>query len=171
MKAPKLLAQVRLAIRYRRYSIKTEKSYVYWIRFFIRYHDLRHSREMGAVEVTAFLSYLTTERDVAATMQQQALSALLFLYKQVLEIDLPWLDSLVRPKKPARLPTVLNPAEIQKILALMEGHHGLMARLLYGAGMRLMECQRLRIKDIDLIRKEIMIRDGKGGKDRAPCFY
>ena len=164
---PKLLDQVRLAIRYRHYSIKTEKSYVYWIRWFIRYHGLRHPRGMGATEVTAFLSYLATERDVAAATQQQALSALLFLYKQVLEINLPWLDNLVRPKKPARLPTVLNPAEIQKILAFMDGQHGLMARLLYGAGMRLMECQSLRVKDIDLIRKEIMIRDGKGGKDRV----
>lgn len=164
---PKLLDQVRLAIRYRHYSIKTEKSYVYWIRWFIRYHGLRHPRDMGAAEVTAFLSFLAAERNVAVATQQQALSALLFLYKQVLKIDLPWLENLVRPKKPARLPTVLNPSEIQKILSLMDGQHGLMARLLCGAGMRLMECQRLRIKDIDLIRKEIMVRDGKGGKDRV----
>jgi integron integrase len=162
-----LLDQVRQAIRYRHYSIKTEKSYVYWIRLFIRYHGLRHPRDMGAAEVTAFLSYLATERDVAAATHQQALSALLFLYKQVLEMALPWLDDLVRPKKPAHLPTVLNPDEVKKILSLMEGQHGLMARLLYGAGMRLMECQRLRIKDIDLTRKEITIRDGKGGKDRV----
>ncbi len=163
---PKLLDSVRQAIRYRHYSLKTEKAYVYWIRFFIRFHGLRHPKEMGAVEVTAFLSHLATGRDVSASTQQQALSALLFLYKNVLEIDLPWMDSIVRPKKPMRLPTVLNQSEVQRILAALDGQHGLMARLLYGTGMRLMECQSLRVKDVDFHRSEILIRNGKGGKDR-----
>lgn len=164
---PKLLDQVRHAIRIRHYSIRTEDSYVYWVRAFIRFHGLRHPRELGAREVTGFLSHLATERDVAAATQQQALSALLFLYRHVLEIELPWLDDLVRPKKPARLPTVLNHEEIAALLAAVPPEHGLMARLLYGTGMRLMECLRLRIKDIDFVRREILIHDGKGAKDRV----
>lgn len=132
--APKLLDQVRHAIRLRHYSIRTEQAYVYWIANFIRFNGMRHPREMGAREVTAYLSHLAAERDVAAATQQQALSALLFLYKAVLEIDLPWLSDLVRPKKPARLPTVLNESEVARILALTEGGHGLMLRLIYGAG-------------------------------------
>lgn len=165
--APKLLDQLRQAIRIRHYSIRTEEAYVYWVRWFVRFHGLRHPREMGAREVTAFLSHLASERNVAASTQQQALSALLFLYKAVLEIDLPWLDDLVRPKKPARLPTVLNVDEVARILAAMPPGHGLMARLLYGTGMRLMECLRLRVKDVDFTRREILIRDGKGAKDRV----
>ncbi|MBL8448714.1 MAG: integron integrase [Dechloromonas sp.] len=165
--APKLLDQVRRAIRIRHYSIRTEEAYVYWVRGFVRFHGLRHPRELGAREVTAFLSHLASERDVAASTQQQALSALLFLYKVVLETDLPWLDDLVRPKKPARLPTVLNADEVARVLAAMPPGHALMARLLYGTGMRLMECLRLRIKDVDFTRREILIRDGKGAKDRV----
>ena len=122
---------------------------------------------MGAKEVTAFLTHLAVERDVAAATQQLALSALLFLYKQVLGIDLPWLDEIVRPKKPARLPTVLNEREVECVLALMEGVHGLMARLIYGSGLRLSECLRLRIKDVDFERREVLVRDGKGAKDRV----
>ena len=133
----------------------------------MRLNGLRHPRDMGAREVTAFLTHLAVECDVAAATQQQALSALLFLYKQVLGIDLPWLDDIVRPKKPARLPTVLNEREVECILALMEGVHGLMARLIYGAGLRLLECLRLRVKDIDFDRKEVLVRDGKGAKDRV----
>jgi integron integrase len=166
-RAPKLLDQVRNAIRIRHYSIRTEEAYVHWTRAFIRFHGLRHPREMGAREVTAYLSHLATERDVAAATQQQALSALLFLYRHVLETDLPWLNDLVRPKKPARLPMVLNLDEVSRLLTAVRPEHALMARLLYGTGMRLMECLRLRVKDIDFMRREIMIREGKGAKDRV----
>lgn len=166
-RAPKLLDQVRDAIRIRHYSIRTEEAYVQWIRSFIRFHGLRHPMEMGAREVTVYLSHLATERDVAAGTQQQALSALLFLYRHVLEINLPWLDDLVRPKKPARLPTVLNQDEVSHLLDAVRPDHALMARLIYGTGMRLMECLRMRVKDIDFTRREIMIRDGKGAKDRV----
>ena len=166
-RAPKLLEQVVDAIRIRHYSIRTEEAYVYWVRAFIRFHGLRHPRDMGAREVTTFLSHLATERDVAAATQQQALSALLFLYRHVLEIDLPWLDDLVRPKKPARLPTVLNHDEVARLLAAVRPEYTLMVHLLYGTGMRLMECLRLRIKDVDFVRGEILVRDGKGAKDRV----
>ena len=167
MLAPKLLDQVKNAIRIRHYSLRTEASYVYWVRWFIRYNGLRHPRDMGAREVTAFLTHLAVDHDVASATQHQALSALLFLYKQVLEIDLPWLDEVVRPKKPVRLPTVLNEGEVECVLALMSGVHGLMARLIYGSGLRLSECLRLRVKDVDFVRREVMVRDGKGAKDRV----
>ena len=167
MPTPRLLDQVRAAIRIRHYSIRTEEAYVHWIVAFIRFQQMRHPREMGAREVTAYLSYLAMQRDVAASTQRQALSALLFLYKQVLEIDLPWLDDLVRPKKPARLPTVLNRDEVSRVLDAVRPEHALMARLLYGTGMRLMECLRLRVKDVDFIRREILVREGKGNKDRV----
>jgi len=165
--APKLVDQLRAAIRLRHYSIRTETAYVQWVIRFVRFHGMRHPSELAAREVTAFLSHLATEGNVAASTQQQALSALLFLYKTVLEIDLPWLNDLVRPKKPARLPVVLNVDEVQRILMALSGTHQLMGRLLYGTGMRLMECLRLRVKDVDFTRREILIRDGKGGKDRV----
>ena len=165
--SPKLLDQVRNAIRIRHYSLRTEETYVYWIRWFVRFNGLRHPRDMGAREVTAFLTHLAVERDVAAATQQQALSALLFLYKQVLEIELPWLNDIVRPKKPVRLPTVLNEREVECVLSLMSGVHGLMTKLIYGAGLRLSECLRLRIKDVDFDRLEVVVRDGKGAKDRV----
>ncbi len=165
--APKLLDQVKNAIRIRHYSLRTEESYVHWVRAFIHFNGLRHPRDLGAHEVTAFLTHLAVERDVAAATQHQALSALLFLYKQVLGIDLPWLNEVVRPKRPARLPTVLNEGEVQCLLALMHGVHGLMARLIYGAGLRLTECLRLRVKDVDFSRREVLVRDGKGAKDRV----
>jgi integron integrase len=166
-RAPRLLDQVREAIRIRHYSIRTEEAYVHWVKAFIRFHGLRHPREMGAREVTTFLSHLATGRDVAAATQQQALSGLLFLYRNVLEVDLPWLDDLVRPKKPARLPTVLNQEEVARLLDAVRPGHDLMVRLLYGTGMRLMECLRLRIKDVDFVQREILVRDGKGAKDRV----
>ena len=165
--APRLLDQVREAIRIRHYSIRTEEAYVHWVKAFIRFHGLRHPREMGAREVTTFLSHLATGRDVAAATQQQALSGLLFLYRNVLEVDLPWLDDLVRPKKPARLPTVLNQEEVARLLHAVRPGHDLMVRLLYGTGMRLMECLRLRVKDVDFVQREILLRDGKGAKDRV----
>lgn len=128
---------------------------------------MRHPSELGAREVTDFLSHLATDRDVAAATQQQALSALLFLYRHVLEIDLPWLSDLVRPKRPARLPTVLSQPEVARVLAAVRPEQALMARLLYGTGMRLMEGMRLRVKDVDFARCEILIREGKGAKDRV----
>lgn len=163
---PKLLDQVRDRLRVKHYSIRTETQYLQWIRRFILFHGKRHPREMGAVEVEAFLTHLAVAGRVAAATQNQALSALLFLYREVLNIDLPWLDKVVRAKQPQRLPVVLTRQEVTAILDRMTGVHGLMARLLYGTGMRLMECVRLRVKDVDFERAEIVVRDGKGAKDR-----
>ena len=166
-RAPRLLEQVSDAIRRRHYSRRTEEAYVYWIKRFIYFSDKRHPREMGAQEVTAFLSHLARDRDVAASTQNQALSALLFLYKEVLGQALPWLDQVERAKRPARVPTVLSVAEVQRLLAQMQGTKWLMASLLYGAGLRLRECLKLRVKDIDFDYRQIMVRDAKGGKDRV----
>lgn len=165
--SPKLLDQLRDKLRLKHYSIRTEVQYVQWVRRFILFHDKRHPQEMGAGEVEAFLTHLAVSGRVAASTQNQALSALLFLYREVLEIDLPWLDNVVRAKRPARLPVVLTHNEVQAVLGRMTGAHGLMARLLYGTGMRLMECVRLRVKDVDFERAEILVRDGKGAKDRV----
>lgn len=165
--APKLLDQVRARIRVKHYSIRTEDQYVQWIKRFIVFHGKRHPRDMGAAEVEAFLSDLAVTGGVAAATQNQALAALLFLYREVLEITLPWLDGVTRAKPSRRLPVVLTPVEVRAVLDRMDGTHGLMARLLYGTGMRLMECVRLRVKDVDFGRNEILIRDGKGGKDRV----
>jgi integron integrase len=164
---PKLLDQVRDKIKVKHYSIRTETQYVQWIRRFILFHGKRHPKEMGAAEAEAFLTHLAVEGNVSASTQNQALSALLFLYREVLGMELPWLDDVVRAKKPQRLPSVLNRDEVSLVLERMEGTHGLMARLLYGTGMRLMECCRLRVKDIDFRQREILIRDGKGAKDRV----
>ncbi len=164
---PKLLDQVRARIRVKHYSIRTEDQYVHWIRRFIFFHDKRHPRDLGAAAVEAFLSDLAVNGRVAASTQNQALSALLFLYREVLEIALPWLDNITRAKPSQRLPVVLTPAEVRAVLERMDGVYGLMARLLYGTGMRLMECVRLRVKDVDFGRSEILIRDGKGAKDRV----
>lgn len=163
---PKLLDQVRDRIRAKHYSLRTETQYVQWIKRFILFHDKRHPQEMGAAEVEAFLTHLAVVGKVSASTQNQALSALLFLYKEVLSIDLPWLDKVVRAKQPQRLPVVLTRTEVQAVLTRMSGTYGLMANLLYGTGMRLMECVRLRVKDIDFEREEILIRNGKGAKDR-----
>jgi integron integrase len=164
---PKLLDQVRARIRVKHYSIRTEDQYVHWIKRFIYFHGRRHPRDLGAPEVEAFLSDLAVNGRVAASTQNQALSALLFLYREVLEIALPWLDNITRAKPSQRLPVVLTPAEVRAVLERMEGVYALMARLLYGTGMRLMECVRLRVKDVDFGRNEILIRDGKGAKDRV----
>lgn len=166
-KTPKLLDQVRERLRLKHYSIRTEQQYVQWARRFILFHDKRHPRELGAAEVEAFLTHLAVEGNVAAATQNQALSALLFLYREVLEINLPWLDNVVRAKRPARLPVVLTRQEVTAVLDRMSGTYGLLARLLYGTGMRLMEVIRLRVKDVDFSRAEIVVRDGKGGKDRV----
>lgn len=164
---PRLLDQVREQIRLKHYSIRTERVYCEWIKRYVRFHKYRHPLDMGAPEVEAFLSDLAVRRDVSASTQNQALAALLFLYKQVLKQELPWLGEVVRAKKPARLPVVLSIDEVQRILARLEGEVGLVARLLYGGGMRLMEGVRLRVKDVDFARNEITIRDGKGQKDRV----
>jgi len=164
---PKLLQQVRQELRVRHYSLRTEEAYLQWIRRFILFHGKRHPDQMNQPEVEAFLSYLATERNVAASTQNQALSAILFLYKVILRVELPWLDGVVRAKRPARLPTVLTASEVRKVLAAMDGQAWLMASLLYGAGLRLMECLRLRIKDVDFGYKQILARDGKGEKDRV----
>jgi len=165
--APRLLDRVRDAIRRRNYSYRTEETYVHWIRRFIFFSGKRHPEDMGAAEVTAFLSHLARERDVAAATQNQALSALLFLYKEVLARPLPWLDDLERAKRPARLPTVLSRSEVQRMLAAMRGTKWLMASLFYGAGLRLTECLKLRVKDVDFEYRQILVRDGKGAKDRV----
>ena len=163
----KLLDQVRDRIRVKHYSIRTETQYVQWIKRFILFHGKRHPQEMGAAEVEAFLTHLAVDGHVSASTQNQALSALLFLYKEVLAIDLPWLNNVVRAKLSQRLPVVLTRSEVREVLVRMNGVYGLMANMLYGTGMRLMECVRLRVKDVDFERGEILIREGKGGKDRV----
>lgn len=165
--APKLLDLLRDRLRLKHYSIRTETQYVQWVGRFILFHGKRHPQEMGAKEVEAFLTHLAVEGRVAAATQNQALSALLFLYRELLHINLPWLDEVVRAKRPARLPVVLTREEVQAVLGRTEGTYGLMLRLLYGTGMRLMECVRLRVKDVDFSRAEIIVRDGKGAKDRV----
>jgi integrase len=145
----RLLDQVREQIRLKHYSIRTERVYCEWVRRFIRFHAYRHPAEMGAVEVEAFLSDLAVRRDVSASTQNQALAALLFLYKQVLKVELPWLGEVVRAKKSVRLPVVLTVEEVQAVLAQLEGELWLIASLLYGSGMCLMEVMRLRVKDVD----------------------
>ena len=166
MKAPKLLDQVRDAIRVRHYSIRTEEAYIQWIKRYIFFHKKQHPRDMGEAEITAFLSHLAVDKHVSSSTQNQALSALLFLYKEVLGVELDWLDDVVRAKRPQRLPVVLTVSEVRKILGLIPGTNGLIARLMYGTGMRLMEVARLRVKDVNFEYRQITIRDGKGGKDR-----
>ena len=163
---PRLLDQVRARCRVKHYSIRTEKSYIDWIRRFILFHSKRHPLEMGAKEIEAFLTHLAVSGNVAASTQNQALAAILFLYKEVLAVELPWLDGVTRAKRPARLPVVLTSEEVRGLLAQLEGTHHLIASLLYGSGLRLMEAIRLRVKDVDFDRLEVTVRDGKGGKDR-----
>ncbi len=165
--APRLLAQLRERMRYLHYSLRTERAYVYWSRFFIRWHGLRHPREMGAAEVEAFLTMLATQRRVSAATHGQALSAILFLYKEVLAIDLPWMVELQRPGRARRIPSVLTQGEVRALLSAMEGPVGLLTALMYGTGLRLMEAMRLRVKDVDFDRNVIVVREAKGGKDRV----
>ncbi len=164
---PRLRELLHAAIRSRNYSRRTEKTYWYWVRYFILFHGKRHPAEMGAAEVSAFLSWLAAEHDVAAATQNQALHALLFLYKQVLGKELPWLDGVVRAKRQARLPVVLTEEEVKRLLAQLDGTVWLMASLLYGAGLRQIECLTLRVKDIDFAYRQMIVRDGKGAKDRV----
>jgi len=164
---PKLLDQVRDMMRRKHYSIRTEQSYVDWIRRFILFHSKRHPAQMAEPEVTAFLTHLARDNGVAASTQNQALSALLFLYKQVLKQDLGWLENVERAKKPARLPVVLTREEVRELFRQLHGTTRLMGGLLYGSGLRLMECVRLRVKDVDFGYARITVRDAKGGKDRV----
>ena len=164
---PRLLDRLREAIRVRHYSIRTEEAYVDWVRRFILFHGKRHPQDMGAPEVAAFLTHLAVNRQVAASTQSQAKSALLFLYREVLDVQLPWLDEIVVAKDQRRLPVVLSPSEVRLLLHELNGTMGLVASLLYGTGMRLLEGLRLRIKDVDFERRELIVRDGKGGKDRV----
>lgn len=167
MPEPKLLDQVRGKIRLKHYSIRTEQAYLDWIKRFVLHFGKRHPRDLGAAEVEQFLTYLAVHGKVAASTQNQAKSALLFLYKEVLALELPWLDNVEQSKVPKRLPVVLNRDEVQALLSRLAGTHWLVASLLYGTGMRIMECLRLRVKDVDFKRREILIRDGKGFKDRV----
>ena len=162
-----LIEAVRARIRRRGMSLRTEVAYVGWVRRFVSANGWRHPRELGGKEVEAFLTNLAVRGQVAASTQNQALAAFLFLYREVLGSELPWMDEVIRAKRPQRLPVVLTRAEVEAVLDEMSGRDALMARLLYGSGLRLMECVRLRIKDVDFARGEICVRDGKGGKDRV----
>ena len=163
---PKLLQQVSDLMRQRHYSPRTEHAYIYWIKRYILFHQKRHPINLGAHEATAFLSHLARAGQVSSSTQNQALAALLFLYRDVLRQPLPWLDAIERAKRPQHVPVVFTETEVQQILAHLSGTPRLMAQLLYGAGLRLMECLRLRVKDIDFEYRQITVRDGKGGKDR-----
>lgn len=164
---PKLLDQLRIVIRTRHYSLRTEETYVDWARRYILFHDKRHPKDMGANEVEAFLSHLAVERHVSASTQNQAKAALLFLYKHVLDIDLPWLDEITHAKRWQRLPVVLTQSEIRVLFGQLSGTMGLIASLLYGSGLRLLEGLRLRVKDLDFEMRQITVREGKGNKDRV----
>ncbi len=166
-KTARLLERVRVATRSRHYSPRTEQAYLGWARRFVDFHDKRDPAEMGEAEISKFLSWLATQGRVSASTQNQALSALLFLYEEVLQRDLEWLKDVVRAKRPLRLPVVLSRDEVNSILAELRGTPWIMASLMYGSGLRLMECCRLRVKDLELTRGEIIVRDGKGAKDRV----
>lgn len=167
MNSPRLLDRVREVLRRKHYSIRTEEAYVGWIRRFVLFHGKRHPQDMGLPEVDAFLTDLAVRQGVAASTQNQALSALLFLYAEVLQQPLDGLVQAVRAKQPQRLPTVLTREEVALVLDALTGVHQLMAKLLYGSGLRLMECVRLRVKDVDFAQRQVVVRDGKGGKDRV----
>jgi len=163
---PHLLDVVRDRIRARHFSYQTEKSYLGWIRQFVRFHRRRHPRGMGAPEIEAFLNHLAVDRTVSASTQNQALSALLFLYREAPHIELPWLDGVVRAKRPERVPVVLSREEIRRLMHFLRDDPWLAVGLMYGGGRRVSECTRLRIKDLDFGYRQITVRDGKGGKDR-----
>jgi integron integrase len=164
---PRLLDAVRAQIRMRHYSFRTQKAYVDWIVRFIKFHGREHPQNLGGEEVRNFLSHLATDLQVSPATQSQALSALLFLYKRVLNVDLPWIDNVVRARRPKRLPTVLDKDEVRRVIAHLRGDYWLIAGLLYGSGLRLLEALRLRVKDLDLYHHRVLVRDGKGAKDRA----
>ena len=162
-----LLTRVRDVIRVRHYSIRTEKAYIGWIKRFVRFHRMKHPETMGAEDVRRFLTWLAVERNVAAATQNQALNSLVFIYREVLSINLGDIAGTVRAKKTPNLPTVFSESEVMNVLSLLHGEHWLMTALLYGSGLRLMECVRLRVKDIDFHYRCLVVRDGKGGKDRV----
>jgi integron integrase len=164
---PRLLDQVRARIRFKHYSIRTEQAYIDWIRRFIKFNRNRHPVDLSSRDVEQFLTHLASVGHVAASTQNQAQSALLFLYREVLSRELPWLEGVVRAKTPSRLPVVLTRTEVADVLTRMRGTHRLIGDLLYGTGMRIMEALRLRVKDVDFGRREILVRDGKGAKDRV----
>ena len=164
--AVKLLDQLRERIRYLHYSRRTEEAYVHWVRAFIRWHGLRHPVEMGGPEVEAYLTYLAGERSLAPSSHRQALSALLFLYGKVLCVSLPWMNDIGRPQVMRRIPVVLSPDEVAAVFAQLVGEHALLARLLYGTGLRITEALQLRVKDLDFSNRALVVRSGKGGKDR-----
>jgi integron integrase len=166
----KLLARVREVIRLKHYSYRTERSYCDWIVRYVRFHGLRHPATMGGEHVGAFLSSLATVRHVSASTQNQALAAILFLYRDVLKQEIAWMDGVTRAKRPRRLPVVLTRAEVTTLLAKMSGTHALMARVMYGTGLRLTECLQLRVKDVELARLQLIVREGKGAKDRITMF-
>ena len=163
---PRLLDRLRDAIEVRGLSRRTGRAYARWVVRYVRFHRLRHPATLGGAEVTAFLTHLAVREQVSASTQNQALAALLFLYREVLETDLPWLDQVVRSRRPERLPVILTRAEVGTILGRMDGAEWLIATLLYGAGLRLLEACRLRVKDLDLASGELVVRDGNGRKDR-----
>lgn len=167
MNSPRLMEQVRDALRVHHYSLRTEQSYLQWVRRFILFHGKRHPREMGEEEIAAFLTYLAVKKNVAASTQNQALSAILFLYKKVLGIEPAWLEGVTRAKRPKRLPVVLPQETVRQLLGRVTGTNKLVAYLIYGTGMRLMEAVRLRVKDVDFNHRQIIIRGGKGDKDRV----
>lgn len=167
MNRPKLLDQVRNIIRTKHYSIRTEEAYVNWAKNFILFHNKRHPKEMGKKEINQFLTHLAVKRNVAASTQNQALSAILFLYREVIKKEIGWLGDITRAKKPRKLPVVFSREEVNMILTELEGRKWLMASLLYGAGLRLMECLRLRVQDVDFHYHQILVRDAKGHKDRV----
>ena len=167
LRATRLLDQVRERVRGLHYSLRTEEAYVFWCRDFVRFHGLRHPVEMGGPEVEAFLTHLAAQRGLSVSSHRQALSALLFLYGKVLGQQLPWMDEIGRPVPKRRLPVVLSAQEVAAVLAELDGVHGLLARLLYGTGLRIEEALRLRVKDLDFANQAIFVRSGKGGKDRV----
>ncbi|MFK7966516.1 MAG: integron integrase [Burkholderiaceae bacterium] len=164
--SPTVLGRMRECIRLLHYSPRTEKVYLFWVRKFLRFHRMQHPAEMGRPEVEAFLTWLAADKGVSAATHRQALAAVLFLYKRVLQIELPWLNEIGRPHERRRLPVVLSPQEVTQVLSHLTGVHGVLARLLYGTGMRITEALHLRVKDIDFAHRAIIIRSGKGDKDR-----
>jgi integron integrase len=164
---PKLLECVRNKLRAKHYSYRTEQQYIAWIHRFVLHNDKRHPQDMAGPEVEQFLTHLAVERRVAASTQNQAMAAILFLYRHVLNVDLPWLENVVRARRPATLPVVLSPQDVARLLCHMDGQFRLIAQLLYGSGLRLLEALRLRVKDIDFEYSQILVRDGEGAKDRV----
>lgn len=167
LRSTRLLDQLRERIRYDHYSLKTEQSYVQWVRRFVHFHGLRHPKEMGGPDVEAFLAHLANARQVSPSTHHQALCALLYLYRSVLGVELPWMQSIGRPRQRVRVPVVLSRDEVARLFSALPPAEALLPQLLYGAGLRIMEGLRLRIKDLDFDRRVIVVRDGKGGKDRA----